>query len=298
MRQITLSDHTADMINEAEQARRKTWEAQMEAYREKVATRDAKIEARRQQRREAWRNRRILAAIGHGIATLWEKATDWPVEPRMQGQTEREHIWKVGNQGETLVAKFFAGHLSDDWVLFHGYHNPMGEIDQVLLGPGGLFTIEIKHINGEVHVHGDQWSRDKYDNYGNLVETGLPIRDRKGRSPSDQVSQSTQRMLSFIHKSLPEIRAWPIVVLSHERGSIGQVVDPTVSVFRLHKNNLADHVQQHQNLLDEQAREKLAALIQRDHRYHAQRRGKQGKSSGHGPRQRHQNPRKQNTSRN
>ncbi len=56
-------------------------------------------------------------------------------------------------------------------------------------GPEGIAAIEIKHLNGVIHCRRDRWRRDKYDNYGNMVERGVAIQDRGGRSPSRQVNE-------------------------------------------------------------------------------------------------------------
>jgi len=64
--------------------------------------------------------------------------------------------------------------------LISGYHNPGGEVDQLLVGPSGVLAVEIKFINGKVFCDGDSCWRDKYDKYGNLVQESVPISDRRG----------------------------------------------------------------------------------------------------------------------
>lgn len=66
--------------------------------------------------------------------------------------------------------------------------------DDVLLGPRGLFAIEVKHLNGTVHVNGDDWRSDKYDQYGNLVGQGRRIADARGRSPSAQLNEPASEL--------------------------------------------------------------------------------------------------------
>jgi hypothetical protein len=99
------------------------------------------------------------------------------------GPTDTEEILKAGIAGEELVAVELGRALDDNWTLLRGYRNRRGEIDHLLLGPQGLFAIEVKNLNATVHIDGDRWQADKYDNYGNLVEQ-RPIADRKGRSPT------------------------------------------------------------------------------------------------------------------
>jgi hypothetical protein len=103
----------------------------------------------------------------------------------------------AGIAGEQLVATELGRALDDDWTLLRGYRNRRGEIDQLLLGPRGLFAIEVKNLNATVHVDGDRWRADKYDNYGNLVEQ-RPIADRMGRSPSVQLNEPADDLERFL----------------------------------------------------------------------------------------------------
>ena len=76
-------------------------------------------------------------------------------------------------EGERLAAVAFGRVLGDDWALLRGYRNTRGEVDQILIGPAGFLAVEVKHRNATVHVNGDHWTFDKYDRYGNHVETGI-----------------------------------------------------------------------------------------------------------------------------
>ena len=100
------------------------------------------------------------------------------------GDTGVEEKIKAGIAGEDLVAAELSHALGDDWTLLRGYRNRRGEIDDLLLGPTGLLAIEVKNINATVHVDGDRWQGDKYDNYGNLVEQRL-IADRRAARPAN-----------------------------------------------------------------------------------------------------------------
>jgi ribosomal protein L20 len=59
-------------------------------------------------------------------------------------------------------------HLSDEWRLFRGYENRRGEVDHLLVGPRGVWAIEVKCSGVRVHIKGDHWSFEKFDRYGNL----------------------------------------------------------------------------------------------------------------------------------
>ena len=91
-------------------------------------------------------------------------------------------MWAAGNEGERRGTSHLSSLLNDDWTLISGYRGPGGEIDQILVGSRGVCALETKYLNGTAFVSGDTWEIDKYDPYGNLVESGRSIEDRRGRS--------------------------------------------------------------------------------------------------------------------
>lgn len=58
--------------------------------------------------------------------------------------------WYIGAEGEIAVGRELAG-LPDGWAVFHAV--PVGkkgsDIDHVVVGPGGVFTINTKHHSGK-----------------------------------------------------------------------------------------------------------------------------------------------------
>lgn len=272
MRRITLSDHTADKTQQAQKQREDAYAARVAGYELERGRKQRSVEEARSRMRHAWSSRRFLAAIGHAIVVRWRASFGWPKPPQMQAPSHEEHIWSVGNQGEAKVSDFLASRLNDDWVLVSGYRNARGEIDQVLIGPGGLFTIEVKYINGAVAINGDKWTFDKYDKYGNRVEQNRPIADKKGRSPSRQLNEPTDRMLEFLRKSMPTLSAYRIVVLSHERADLALAFQPTVTPVLLRSWSLSETVFSGGAPLNATEREKVVDLLKRDHAYNERRR--------------------------
>ncbi|MGY0503978.1 nuclease-related domain-containing protein [Luteimonas sp. e5] len=270
MKRITLSDHTADQINAAVQERKDAYSRAMEQFEAAQAAQQARVDEARRASREAWEDRKIAKALWNWWVGQWRSMVGWPTPPQMRGETEQERIWAVGNEGEERVADHLARFLPDTWTLFGGYRNPKGEIDQVLVGPGGLFTIEIKNINGVVTVIGDSFTSDKYDNYGNLKETGKQIADRRGRSPSRQLNEPTDKLVEFLQRSVPGVRAHRVVVLSHQKSAIARLDQPAAEVVVLSDWDLARTISQGQALPDSDLA-KVLDTIKRDHAHHARR---------------------------
>jgi hypothetical protein len=133
------------------------------------------------------------------------------------------NVYNGGWQGEKQVAKLLGSSLSDDYYLINNLYlrGGGGDIDHVVLAPGGVFVLETKNWSGKIFYQGDTWQRpDK--------------RAFKG-SPSQQVKNNTAKIKRIIDNSpmLPaHIWVEGIVVLTNRNATVN-VKDPTVQVLRL-----------------------------------------------------------------
>jgi hypothetical protein len=173
--------------------------------------------------------------------------------------------------GEQMVAAGLSGALNDDWALLRGYRNRRGEIDQILLGPRGLFAIEVKHRNATVHVTGDDWQFDKYDRYGNLVGQGR-IEDGGGRSPSRQVNEPASELERFLRDRGQPAKIKRIVMLTHPSSRLGSTRNLTVNLVATSTGYLISHLNDCPVAFDSHQLARLEQLIVRDHRHHESRR--------------------------
>jgi len=185
--------------------------------------------------------------------------------------SDLEEKIRAGIEGEQHVAAELGRALGDDWTLLRGYRNRRGEIDHLLLGPRGLFAIEVKNLNATVYVDGDRWRADKYDNYGNLVEQH-PIADRKGRSPGEQVNEPADDLERFLGSRGQPVPVQRVVVLAHRRSRLGTVRHPTVLVGASTAYLLTLVSAPAQGLLSHHQRAEIQRLIRHDHDFHNQRR--------------------------
>lgn len=123
MRTVPLSNHPDAMLRAARQRR--------------AALGTALGAARPQRRWAAWL-RSVLA--------VWRVRRPVPAARTRAGQpTDEEAKLAAGAAGESFVAGELGRALDDEWTLLRGYHNRRGEIDLVLVGPRGLFAIEVKN---------------------------------------------------------------------------------------------------------------------------------------------------------
>jgi hypothetical protein len=267
MRIIELSDHPGERLQAVVRERQRAEEQAIAAYEQGLARHRASLAAAKTARDAAWARRRWLAWL-RGIFTVWAEQDRAPSRPVLyHGTTEQEAILTAGMQGEQLVANELRQALSDDWVLLRGYKNSGGEIDHLLLGPGGLFAMEVKHRNATVCIDGDEWRFGKYDKFGNLVEEGR-ITDLGGRSPSRQVNDCADTLQRFLNiRCHHPVVIQRIVLLTHPRSQLGSHRNLTVSVATSVDTVLGWVREAAPTLRPAQITE-LQRLTERDHRDH------------------------------
>ncbi|TWI61743.1 nuclease-like protein [Desulfobotulus alkaliphilus] len=270
MIEITLSDHTADQSSLAAAKRKAEYEAAYGAYARAVAQRKAKGTALRQASREWLQAGKYGAWLISFFPRMAHALSGSPKEPQMAEASRNEMVWNAGGEGEQRVSDSLKQIFSDEWTVVSGYKNRGGEIDKILVGPTGVLAIEIKFVNGRVSCAGDRWWRDKYDKYGNLVQSNVPIADKRGRGPSAQVNDAADRLQEFLHKRGIALRVARAVVLSHSSSSIsqfqGQTVDLIATLDQLIASELSSAVT---GGLGGGTAQQILTLIKKDHEFNA-----------------------------
>lgn len=160
--------------------------------------------------------------------------------------------------------------LPDEWTLVRGYANRRGELDHLLVGPRGVWAIEVKGRGIRVHVNGDHWSFEKFDRYGNLVDQGT-LADRGGRSWGRQVSEIASDLEQFLRSRGAAVTIETAVVVMHHRAEIGSRTDLKISVLGIGTDELIKEILDQPVTIDAERLERVSQLIRRDHKFHAQR---------------------------
>ena len=149
----------------------------------------------------------------------------------------RYRIYGGGLAGETQVAKLLSSTLSDNYWLINGLylHNGGGDIDHVVLGPGGIFVLETKNWSGTVSCDGDEWQRTGRGNFKS--------------SPSRQVKRNAAAIKNIIDSSGAfgslGISVEGIVVFTNNHATL-HINNPTVpKILRLPQ--LANYITTHGN---------------------------------------------------
>lgn len=295
VKHIILSDHTADRLNHKEVQRQKQYEEALKKYNAECKNTDIAYEealkaydhAKRDwqqninsiktKQKTAWKRNAWWQAVRHTfqlfLALISDKPsvpnkTARPSEPIKKGVDEDDRIWQSGRAGEQQAQDLLLNRLNSDWRLFSGYKNRKGEVDKILVGPEGIFAIEIKNINGDIYCNGDRWWKDKYDNYGNLVEWDLPIQDRKGRSPSQQLNEPVDMLQEYLKRTFPLCQIYRIVVFTHEASTIKELTSPTVNeVVIIDDWNLNNTFERSIFKLSAAEIAKISKMIESDHKF-------------------------------
>jgi Nuclease-related domain len=263
-----LSDHAGDQLR---QAATRQDEAQRYAQHseEQAARADADYrEARRA--RPLWKR-----VLGVGTSDTRE-AGQRLVGAQRQSSQARELVsdWEhavdqhgAGVAGERTLALWLGTSLSDEWVGFGGYKNKRGEADLVLVGPPGVWVVEVKNRKAQLFANGDQWHYRKFDNYGNVVDGG-PATDRKGRTWGQQASQVAESLSWWLGHNQLVVPVRTAVVLVHPKASVAVITSPGVDVVTADPRDLFRALTSAPPIVGNDVREQVMRLVRRDHAHH------------------------------
>lgn len=271
MQVVTLSDHTGDKVRQARKSREEAYSREREAHAEKVRNFETARHDIRERAGAVWKERRMGAFLIASVNVVANALKRRPAAPRIATASDQERIWEAGNDGEAQVLSTLTAQLGPDWTALTGYKNHKGEGDLLLVGPPGLLGVEIKNMSGVVSCLGNVWSRDKYDNYGNCVERNVPIKDRGGRSPAQQINEVCTALGAFLSKRNQHPTILTAVVLTHPKGSAGKISNPTVNfVGKVESLNVAALFQRCGLSGQAYDTHALVRLITHDHAHHSQ----------------------------
>jgi hypothetical protein len=162
--------------------------------------------------------------------------------------------------------------LDDGWALFKGYRNPAGEIDYLLIGPRGLFAIEVKHVNGAFRIAPEQWLYRRSDGYGNEVGDVTLLADRGGRPPQVQLAEPLEQLARFLAKRGQPVPWRSVVLLNHPRAKVLSCADGLGTDILTSSRQLLDLVRSADGDVGSGQIGEIGRLIERDHRFQAERR--------------------------
>ena len=157
----------------------------------------------------------VLAVIGLTVYLLDRvvKGLDRQIDHHRQGQA-----------GEDRVAEIARQSLDGHWHLFRNIVLPgrtRADLDGVLVGPAGVWVLEIKALTGEYRNTGDRWEYKRGSRW-------KPIR----ANPSRQAEANAIRLANFLKAD--DLKQWvtPVVVWANPESPL-TVVNPAANVWTL-----------------------------------------------------------------
>lgn len=263
---ITLSDHAADQLKKREEARQADFDAQGRMRSDAEAVRAAKRNVYRDKAKFSLESGNFPLAAFRAVQSLWPYGK-LPPPPVMESAGQVDKRWQAGNNGESAVIRHLEVQLDQRWTGLRGYKGEGGEIDLILVGPTGVFAIEVKFINGAVHCSVSGWYRDKYDRYGNLVKSHASINDASGYSPSQQLNRASNALQRALDKEFGRGTVRRIVVLAHEGSTIAFNEDSTVDEIVVLKDWDASKSVSGEVVITEMRAREIVTAVQDNHAF-------------------------------
>lgn len=93
-----------------------------------------------------------------------------------------ERSFRRGREGERTVARLLRQGLNEQWTLFLNVQLPgnRADMDMLLLGPPGLFVLEVKAYSGQFAYRRDRWYRKTMTGW--RLQRRNPIRQARGNA--------------------------------------------------------------------------------------------------------------------
>jgi hypothetical protein len=159
----------------------------------------------------------LLLAVIKFVDFLFDRSLKW-TEKKI-AENER------GAEGEARTLEIIERTLDGQWVVFRNVMIPgqRGDIDMVLLGPTGLWALEVKNWNGKYRYHGDDWQHFTNKHW-------KPLRQK----PSQQARKHAGRLGEFLKAD--GIQKWvsPVVVWANTESSL-DIDNPATAIWRLER---------------------------------------------------------------
>ena len=186
---------------------------------------------------------------------------------RLHHELEQRRLKLAGGLKGEQELQARLSRLSDEWRYLAGYKNGAGEVDAILIGPPGVWAVETKSQRAHLHVDGEEWWFDKYDKYGNVVDTKRAV-DGSGRNWGRQASDPARRLETWLARNGFDVRIRTAVVLTNPRASLGRIRGQQVDLITCDPRDLVRGRRFKTAVFSGAECSAIADLIRRDHEYH------------------------------
>lgn len=173
--------------------------------------------------------------------------------PKLENTIDEHANYDRGLRGELRVAMAFKKRLDDRWNLFRNLilNKDEGDIDAVLVGPSGVYVLEIKAYTGYHRNTRKRWQRKYLGAWRDL-----------NRSPSQQALHNARRLHTYLAEHGVKVWVEPRIVWS-SRSKLW-LQKPAVPVWQLTKAQfIAEDLMQGDGPSEEQRRQIIRLLTKR-----------------------------------
>jgi len=164
---------------------------------------------------------------GLGLAMI---LVDYALLPTLERLVEERDQYYQGRKGEEATVKALQRYLDGQWTLFRNVVLPgsQADIDAVLVGPPGVYALEIKSYNGRFQNRGEKWFRRRG-----------PAWRRLTKNPSRQAKANAARLAEYLSKTVGT-KVWvePRVVWAGP----GKLIPDKPAVYIWFLDNMATYV--------------------------------------------------------
>ncbi len=169
----------------------------------------------------------IFVAISAFFIWFVTSIPKW-ITDRLDKQIE-EH--RRGQDGEERVVEIVLQALDGNWQLFRNVNLPgrnKGDLDLVLVGPPGVWVLEVKNFNGTYRNVDESWEYRRGNNWKTVH-----------RNPSKQALNNAYRLKNFLKADRVNAFVNSAIVWANQESPLF-VENPSVTIWRY--NRLADEL--------------------------------------------------------
>lgn len=170
--------------------------------------------------------------------------------PVLDTLQNKEKNFADGRGGEEKIALLLAEHLGPEWTLYRNLllRDGKGDIDAVLVGPQGVYVLEVKAYGGEYFNEGKAW---KYKHKGSWI----PMK----RNPTQQALWNAKRLHTHLASRGLNVFVQPRVAWTGE-GYLS-LSQPAAPIWYLDRPDFILQDLQKQKPLDEAMRAQITTAL-------------------------------------
>jgi hypothetical protein len=156
----------------------------------------------------------------------------WGISEPLERLADQAENYRKGRRGEEKTVEALRASLDGRWSLVRNFEWPgskRGDIDLILIGPGGIWAIEVKAYTGVIRNTGDRWERKTKKGWRKLAT-----------HPGEQARRNAAQLQAYFNDRGVAIK-WvePVIIWAGEEETL-VTEGPSVPVWKV--SELADHI--------------------------------------------------------